>query len=121
MKVKADREQRIGDAKLIIPGKRIVHIIKDRVIDPEESSGNLGDTMFNYPIRIRRRPSQRRQQRRPRTYTAIWAKAEDFAEIQVCKSFLSDHLPPNILQQLEILADDYTHRATTMVNIEVKE
>lgn len=88
--MKADSARELGDTKLVIPGSRIVHIVKDRTMSIEES-----DARLLYQIR------RKRKQRNDYNYTAILANIEDFAEIQVSKSFLNDHMPISVLTNLK--------------------
>lgn len=99
--IKYDRERNVGgEAHLIIPGKRIIHLVKDRTLLFEESRGRR-------PIlrRRSRRESIRRRPRRVKSYTAIWAKSEDFKEIQLSTTFFTDHIPTNVLTRLETVTE----------------
>ena len=74
---KLKTERKIPDVKLYPPG-RIVHLVKNKA------------------------PVKSHQHRRV-SYIPVWAELDDFAEIQLTKSFLSDHDPERYLRHLENL------------------
>lgn len=70
--------------KLFPPG-RIIHLVKSQ----ESSTSGLLLTAKSVE------------------YTPIWAPAEDFAKIQISRSFAADHDPQTVLHQLEIASASF--------------
>lgn len=80
---------------LLVPGQRIVHLVKVRDNKSQSSTFLLSSSTTPHP---------------ELTTTAIWAECEDFREIQLAGSLLSDHDPGALTRVLEDLVASTTQR-----------
>jgi hypothetical protein len=76
----------------LVPPGRIVHLVKTF------SSSN------RIPVSP---PSSRHAARDTDRYKPIWASNEDFCEIQITNTFMADHFPATVCQELERLAESF--------------
>lgn len=81
-RIKEERGER--DVRLLPPGK-IVHLV-----ETSESTDQFGRLFAPSAV--------------AEPYTAVWAKSEDFFEIQLASTYMSDHYPGKVAAELERIA-----------------
>jgi hypothetical protein len=94
-KVLRSAESELTYVPLVPPG-RIVHLVK-------VCSGSSRMLTFGAPPLRRRQAAPGDTER----YKPIWASNDDFGEIQISGSFLSDHNPTTVCHELERIAESF--------------